>query len=271
MPNLYVQNVKPVNIHIGSQQIRYVRVGSTVVWEYTTTTTTTTTQAPITFDIASSCSVGSGVITISNFQNGSGQYQASSTYHTSIANAFSGTFVDASSPKVYTAVPNGTWYIVVRDKNNTSLGTYHSISVSCTTTTTTTPTGAGYYDCGYGCQYYTYNPGCTPCTPSTQTVYVYNYSSDIEIYDIYISSNLLNVSYPISTNSTRTGTASTGTHNITIDFVGTNTYQSIYISDSNSNITCWDFDGFSTSHEFTGIYISSSSTISIYAVQGNCN
>lgn len=24
--------------------------------------------------------------------------------------------------------------------------------------------GAGYYDCGYGCQYYTYNPGCTPCT-----------------------------------------------------------------------------------------------------------
>lgn len=23
--------------------------------------------------------------------------------------------------------------------------------------------GAGYYDCGYGCQYYTYNPGCTAC------------------------------------------------------------------------------------------------------------
>ena len=23
--------------------------------------------------------------------------------------------------------------------------------------------GTGYYDCGYGCQYYTYNPGCTAC------------------------------------------------------------------------------------------------------------
>lgn len=23
--------------------------------------------------------------------------------------------------------------------------------------------GSGYYDCGYGCQYYTYNPGCTSC------------------------------------------------------------------------------------------------------------
>ena len=21
-----------------------------------------------------------------------------------------------------------------------------------------------YYDCGYGCQYYTYNPGCSTCT-----------------------------------------------------------------------------------------------------------
>jgi hypothetical protein len=24
--------------------------------------------------------------------------------------------------------------------------------------------GFGYYNCGYGCQYYTYNPGCTTCT-----------------------------------------------------------------------------------------------------------
>jgi hypothetical protein len=24
--------------------------------------------------------------------------------------------------------------------------------------------GTGYYDCGYGCQYYTFNPGCTACT-----------------------------------------------------------------------------------------------------------
>jgi hypothetical protein len=34
-----------------------------------------------------------------------------------------------------------------------------------TTTTTTPPAGAGYYNCGYGCQWYTYDPGCTPCTP----------------------------------------------------------------------------------------------------------
>ncbi len=28
-----------------------------------------------------------------------------------------------------------------------------------------THTGEGYYDCGYGCNWYTYDPGCTPCTP----------------------------------------------------------------------------------------------------------
>lgn len=26
------------------------------------------------------------------------------------------------------------------------------------------PDGGGYYDCGYGCQFFTYNPGCTNCS-----------------------------------------------------------------------------------------------------------
>jgi hypothetical protein len=29
-----------------------------------------------------------------------------------------------------------------------------------------THTGEGYYNCGYGCIFYDYDPTCTPCTPS---------------------------------------------------------------------------------------------------------
>lgn len=41
-----------------------------------------------------------------------------------------------------------------------------SVNVNTSVTTTTTTLGAGYYDCGYGCQYYAYYPGCTPCNPA---------------------------------------------------------------------------------------------------------
>ncbi len=41
-----------------------------------------------------------------------------------------------------------------------------------TPTPTSTPLGA-YYDTGYGCQFYNYNPGGTPCTPSGEPTYTY--------------------------------------------------------------------------------------------------
>lgn len=184
MGNFYVGHVYPPNIHVGGSQVQHIYSGNVMVWQHTTTTTTTTTIAPLDFSINYSCSNGSGIITVSNFINGSGVYQVNDSPHTSISNAFSGTFSDAISPVNYNNVTNGTWYIVVRDKNNTSNGTYHSITVNCTTTTTTTttqpPAGAGYYDCGYGCQYYAYNPGCTPCNPTTS---YYGYKVNVYVCD----------------------------------------------------------------------------------------
>jgi len=39
-------------------------------------------------------------------------------------------------------------------------------------TATPLPPGAGYYDCGDGCKFYSYNPSCSICTPSpTPTPY----------------------------------------------------------------------------------------------------
>jgi hypothetical protein len=37
--------------------------------------------------------------------------------------------------------------------------------------TSTVLCGAGYYDCGYGCQYYTYDPLCSGCTTSVNVRY----------------------------------------------------------------------------------------------------
>ena len=46
-----------------------------------------------------------------------------------------------------------------------------------TPTPTSTPTGA-YYDTGYGCQFYNYNPGGTPCTPSGEPTYTYYFMDE---------------------------------------------------------------------------------------------
>jgi hypothetical protein len=41
---------------------------------------------------------------------------------------------------------------------------YGSIdSVSGSITALVNRLGGGYYNCGYGCQFYTLNPGCTAC------------------------------------------------------------------------------------------------------------
>jgi uncharacterized protein (TIGR02145 family) len=46
---------------------------------------------------------------------------------------------------------------------------YTNNETGCPVATTTTTAAAGYYDCGYGCQYYAYNPGCPSCNPASTT------------------------------------------------------------------------------------------------------
>lgn len=62
-------------------------------------------------------------------------------------------------------------------------GTAFTSSGTCPATTTTTQ-AAGYYDCGYGCQYYAYYPGCTPCDPAstTTTTSIPYYGYIVDVY-----------------------------------------------------------------------------------------
>ena len=106
----------------------------------TTTTTTTTTLAGVNFTISNACSGGSGTVTINSFSGGSGTYQASDTVYTSQVNAYIGNFVSATAPTNYNGVADGTWWIALRDANNTGNAIAKSIVVSCATTTTTTTT-----------------------------------------------------------------------------------------------------------------------------------
>lgn len=152
---LFINGYDPVDFMANGSPILEIYANGVLVWSKQTTTTTTTTIPPIAFSITSICNGSTGSITIGNFTGGGGTYQANVTPQTSIPNAFSGSFWDVSYSQTYTSISSGTWYIVVRDKYDTNHATYHSIEVC----------GAGYYDCGYGCQYYSYYPGCTSCTP----------------------------------------------------------------------------------------------------------
>lgn len=141
MGNLYTENTIPNNIRIGTTEVLHVYVGTTLVWTKPTTTTTTTTAGPgVNFNMSYNCTGSNATITINSFTNGSGYYQANTTPQTSLANAYSGSFMDVSSSYNYYSIANGTWYVVVRDKYNTSNSKYRSVSYNCGITTTTTTT-----------------------------------------------------------------------------------------------------------------------------------
>jgi len=106
----------------------------------TTTSTTTTTLAGVNFTISNACSGGSGTVTINSFSGGSGTYQASDVVYTSQVNAYTGNFVSATAPTNYNGVADGTWWVALRDANNTGNAIAKSIVVSCATTTTSTTT-----------------------------------------------------------------------------------------------------------------------------------
>jgi len=46
----------------------------------------------------------------------------------------------------------------------------------------------GFYDCGYGCQYYTSTPACTTCSPTATNV----------LHGLYISTSNLNLDYYVT-------------------------------------------------------------------------
>jgi hypothetical protein len=69
-----------------------------------------------------------------------------------------------------------------------------TITPTVTVTPTLTPTqtvtplpGSGYYDGGYGCQYYNYDPGFPTCDPSSTVYDVYQQCGTLQYY--YIEHN----------------------------------------------------------------------------------
>lgn len=78
---------------------------------------------------------GFSTVQAKTFTGGGGTFQISNILHTSSANALAGTFVDVSTATVeYTNVPDGTYYIALRDKANTSNKVAISVISDCVLT-----------------------------------------------------------------------------------------------------------------------------------------
>ena len=166
----------------------------------TTTTTTTVSLVPVEFAFTAPCLSNQATPTIlwSGISGGSGQYQASTIVHTSSANALAGGFTDIPNATDVTypvITTNGTYYVAVRDKNNTLNVTNEAVVISCitggttttTTTTTTTAAPAGYY-------YNVDTFGCSPCaaTPFTNLI---AYSPVSHPNNLYLNNGDGNVYY----------------------------------------------------------------------------
>ena len=133
------------------------------------TTTTTTTLANINFDISYNCtSNGINNITISNFSGGTGSYQANISPQISQSNAANGTFFQLTTPSyTYEYNQNGTWYIAVRDGNNSSRLTIKNTgNIRCCPNTTPDWRNNGSYSCYGTCNQYYVEQDYNDCSNS---------------------------------------------------------------------------------------------------------
>jgi hypothetical protein len=88
----------------------------------------------VNFALTYNCGEGTGNSTVEaqSFTGGGGTYQISNMLHTSAANALAGTFIDVVTTAVpYYTVPDGLWYVALRDKANTLNKIVKSIESDC--------------------------------------------------------------------------------------------------------------------------------------------
>jgi len=108
----------------------------------TTSTTTTTTLAPVNFGVSGGCTdIGgdNGAGTMTGFSGGSGVYQASNNTYSTENLALNGIYTDVSSIRTFSGLSVGTYFVALRDKNDTNNKIAKSFAVTdCPTTTTTT-------------------------------------------------------------------------------------------------------------------------------------
>jgi hypothetical protein len=132
-----------------------------------TTTTTTTTLPPVDFSTSAGCANGvssDGVGAMVSFNGGSGVYQASDFTHPTQISALNGSFSDVTPPRTFAGLSAGTYWVALRDKNNTDNKIAHFFTVTtCPTTTTTTQAPVTATVSG-------------ACTGATQTITVNSFS-----------------------------------------------------------------------------------------------
>jgi hypothetical protein len=89
------------------------------------TTTTTTTLAPVNFSGSATCAnvgVSDAAITITSFTGGSGVFDATpaNTTYATEATALAGSFDNVTTSRSYSSLAAGTYWVAIRDRNNTS-------------------------------------------------------------------------------------------------------------------------------------------------------
>lgn len=110
------------------------------------TPTLTATYGPLNFNTTYSCSGGMSSAVVSGLTGGSGQYQISGFVYASEQDALdNGSFWQDGSSLIITTGGDGTFWVVVRDKNNPTTKLAKSVVVNCSTPTptptrTSTPT-----------------------------------------------------------------------------------------------------------------------------------
>lgn len=131
------------------------------------TTTTTTTLAVVNFGGSAGCAnagASDGAITITSFTGGSGTYDATpanTTYATEAA-ALAGSFDNVTSIRTYPSLAAGTYWVALRDRNNTANKIAKSFTVSqcpatinlgtayCSDVACLSPQGNAVFPCGGG-------------------------------------------------------------------------------------------------------------------------
>jgi hypothetical protein len=112
----------------------------------------------VNFSISVSCSLNNGILLINGITGGGGVYEIGTQAYSSEANALAGTTFTAANSLTFNNMPDGTFWFVVRDKNNISNKLAKSAVIQCDGTSTecrnsvsvvinAVPTEVFYIDC----------------------------------------------------------------------------------------------------------------------------
>lgn len=97
-----------------------------------TPTVTPTPEPPVDFSISGICSNGTSTVTVYDIIGGTGTLEINSSLQTSSGNTFTAGWVDIASSTVnYFTVPDGTWWVQVRDKSTPTNYKVKDIVLDC--------------------------------------------------------------------------------------------------------------------------------------------